>query len=424
MAALAVALTACTGGETAPPPPGDPVPIPAVAPGGAPTAAAAIQALCVPPTIAEDGAVEVPPAPAPIQEVARDVEDVRELAYLEPVAVEQVSNAEMDRKLESAFDDAYPEDLYDRRTAAWRTIGAIPQDADLHAALRSFLTGAVVGFYDPATGELVFLGSGEDLDLTERLVLAHELTHAIDDQHFDLGRLDPLLLRCRDERFTAALGLVEGSAQHFSSQVLLRGDVDLGDLGDALGDQEQPDLSGVPPFLLTLQQWPYLAGMSFVTALADRGGTAAIDDAMRAFPISTEQVIHPERYPDDVPVRVDVADVSGVLGPAWGDLDAMEVGEEWLRAWLDLKLGVFDAREAAAGWDGGVYRAWTDGTDVVVVLRSAWDTAADAAAFADAAARWTGSSDGVDVHRRGVTLAFSTDPALATTALDAVRVKA
>jgi hypothetical protein len=420
-ALVALLAAACTGDAPTDEPSGvrDPLPIPSVAPGGAPTAAAAIRALCVPPTIPDAEPAAPGDAPVAVAEVEDAVEGVRGLTYLDPVAVDQIDDAEMDRRLRRSFADSYPEALYDRRTVAWRTLGAIPAGADLHEALQAFLTGAVVGFYDPATGELVFLGSGEELGITERLVLAHELTHAIDDQHFDLSRLDPLVLRCRDDAFTAALGVVEGSAQYFSSQVLATSDLDLGELADALADQVQPDLSAVPPFVIALQEWPYLSGMSFVTALAAQGGTEAVDAALAGFPVSSEQVIHPERYPGDVPTEVDVPDASAALGPAWGDLDAMEVGEAWLRAWLDLELGVLDAREAAAGWDGGVYRAWTDGTDVVVVLRTAWDTAADATAFADAVADRSPDAE-VTVDGRTVTLAVATDAALASTALDAV----
>jgi hypothetical protein len=411
-------LAGCTGDPSSPTTssrsPHAPVAIPDVAAGGAKTAAGAIRSLCVPPTIESGPAKEAGETPAAIADVERAVEQVRGFTYLHPVAVEQIDDVEMDRKLTAAYEDSYPKDLYDRRTVAWRTIGVIPSDADLHASLRAFLTGAVVGFYDQETGELVFLGSGDDLGLIERLTLAHELTHAIDDQHFDLQRLDPLVLKCQDERFTAALGLVEGSAQYFSSQVLLHSDIDLADLGDAFS-QEQPDLSGVPPFVVALQEWPYLDGMTFVTALAASGGTGAVDDAMASFPVSTEQVMHPERYPGDVPTAVDIGDISGRLGPDWGDLDAMQVGEEWLRAWLDLKLGVLEARSAAAGWDGGVYRAWTDGTDVVVIVRTAWDSAAQAEEFARALGNWVADEPvpaEVRASGREVTAAFATTSGL------------
>ena len=66
----------------------------------------------------------------------------------------------------------------------------------------------------------------------------------------------------------------------------------------------------------------------------------------------------------------------------------MTVGEEWLRAMLALRLDDGIADDAAAGWDGGVYRAFTDGTDVVVALRTAWDTKEDATAFASALEQW------------------------------------
>ena len=100
-------------------------------------------------------------------------------------------------------------------------MGVIGPQADIRDALLAFQTGQVVGFYNPETGELVYIGDTQ-LDLNERFTLAHELTHAIDDQHFDLKRLDPVAARCQDERFEAALGAVEGSAQYFATQVIMR----------------------------------------------------------------------------------------------------------------------------------------------------------------------------------------------------------
>ena len=168
----------------------------------------------------------------------------------------------MDRRLQESFQAYYPKDLYDRRTVAWRTIGVIPTDADLHEAYRTFLTGEVVGFYDPETGELVYLGSG-DLGFTERLTLAHELTHALDDQTFDLTRLDALVDACQDERAAAALGLVEGSAQYFSAASMTENpDVSLSDLIDAIAQAAAGGSApeGVPPFLYASASGPTRMG--------------------------------------------------------------------------------------------------------------------------------------------------------------------
>jgi len=169
----------------------------------------------------------------------------------------------------------------------------------------------------------------------------------------------------------------------------------------------------VPPFVQALETWPYTAGLAFVTQRELDGGTAAVDDAFRHPPETTEQVIHPDRYPSDLPSPVDVPDLSPALGPGWGDLDAMQVGEEWLDAMLRLRLDGTIADDGTAGWDGGVYRAWSDGTDVAVVMDTAWDSAEDANAFAAAMQAWNGAGDGPSSVRTDgthVTLSFSTDP--------------
>ena len=111
---------------------------------------------------------------------------------------------------------------------------------------------------------------------------------------------------------------------------------------------------------------------------------ALVDRALITFPVSTEQILHPERWPHDTPQPVDVPDLGPALGAGWRDLDVMTVGEAWLRLMLELRLDAGEAEPAAAGWDGGLYRAWTDGSRTAVVLRTVWDTPEDAQQFADA----------------------------------------
>jgi hypothetical protein len=108
-------------------------------------------------------------------------------------------------------------------------------------------------------------------------------------------------------------------------------------------------------------------------------------------PVSTEQILHPERYPSDMPQPVTVPDLAGRLGPAWSDLYIEDVGEDWLRVLLELRLSSVEAEDAAAGWDGARYRAWTDGTHTAVLLESVWDTLGDASEFAGTLRTWAGS---------------------------------
>jgi hypothetical protein len=155
--------------------------------------------------------------------------------------------------------------------------------------------------------------------------------------------------------------------------------------------------------MLEIFAYPYTAGQRFADALADAGGQTAVDRALRTFPTTTEQILHPSKYPDDVAEPVDVPDFAPTFGPRWRDHDVMVVGEVWLKALLNLRLDEPGAASAAAGWDGGIYRAWTDGDDVAVILSTVWDTPADASAFSGALSEWVtnGSRSGLVLEAEG-----------------------
>jgi hypothetical protein len=387
VAGLALATAACTItiGSPARTPGSSPDPSPSPVPTGPGSAAAAMARLCeAPKTGSGSGVTPEGPTPSAIATVEQQVETVRGLRYTSHVGVKALTQAQIDRRLTRNFDKTYPVDFYDRRSQAWGTIGVIPDGTSLHDELLAFQTGQVVGFYNPANKQLAYIGDTE-LSLTERFVLAHELTHALDDQHFGLARLDSIAARCDDDAFTAGLGAIEGSAQFFATQVIIRFD------GAALGPSAAlPD--DVPPFIWKLQLWPYEAGPVFIQDLDDRGGTALVDRALTTFPVSSEQIIHPERWPFDTPQPVDVPDVGPDLGVGWRDLDVMTVGEVWLQLMMELRLDADDAGRAASGWDGGIYRAWTDGSGTAVILRTVWDTPEDAREFADAMQDWIGDT--------------------------------
>jgi hypothetical protein len=322
--------------------------------------------------------------PPAIAEIESQVESVRGLEFERRVNVEPVTPQEIDRRLAHYFDVYYPRRSYARRTLAWRTIGAIPPGIGILEALGRYQQGQVLGFYNSQNEELVFTGD-QEISRIEQFILAHELTHAIDDQHFDLDRLDELSLTCDDERFLAALGVVEGSANHFATEVIFR--FPIAEIGELPGGSAE----GVPPMITQIQAYPYTSGQAFVDHLADEGGVPAVNAALRRFPTTTEEVLHPERYGKDEPIEVDVPDFAPTFGEGWRDLDVMIVGELWLRVLLDTRTTTQEASTAAAGWDGGIYRAWTDGEDVALILTTTWDTAIDAAEFRGALTQWIGN---------------------------------
>jgi hypothetical protein len=188
--ALAFATAACTITVGSPPESAsislDPSPSPV--PTGPGSAAAAMRRLCeAPKTGRGSGVTPEGPTPPAIATVEHQVETVRGLRYSSHVDVKAITQAQIDRRLTRNFDKTYPVDFYERRSQVWGTIGVIPAGASIRDALLAFQTGQVVGFYNPANKQLVYIGD-TDLSLTERFILAHELTHVIDDQHFGLGR--------------------------------------------------------------------------------------------------------------------------------------------------------------------------------------------------------------------------------------------
>ena len=180
---------------------------------GAPGAPASqANPLCKPPPTPS------PPAPKPagalppaIAQVAAQVQQVRGLSFKRRVVPEPVSRAEIERQLRASLDTDFPPDLAAREGRTWITIGAIPAGTDLRRTVVDFGTSQIIGFYDTETHRLVFQG-GTSPTPYQRFTLAHELTHALQDQNFGLARLDELSATCQDERAEALLSLTEGDA--------------------------------------------------------------------------------------------------------------------------------------------------------------------------------------------------------------------
>jgi hypothetical protein len=387
-------------------------------PTGPDSSAAAAKRLCeVPPPKpnADSGVPAEGSTPPIIAQVMRQVAQLRGFDYEHPVVAEPVSQAEIGHDIAEFADEEFPKDQYARRSVAWDTIGVIPDGTDLRQVYENYGSSQVIGYYDTVTGELKFTGTSDPTPL-ERITLAHELTHAVDDQRFGLERLDQLGAECRDEDAAAATALVEGNATFFMF-LWARNFLTAAEQVQVGIEAAQQDTSteGIPTFVVKLEAFPYDQGMRFVSALDSRGGLDEIDKAFEDLPASTEQIIHPERYPNDAPTPVDVPNLSANLGPGWKDLDVMSIGEEWLQIALGLRLDSSQASTAATGWDGGTYRAWSNGNATAVVLSTVWDTPADATEFADAMSAWIADGDGwaalLEPSGRHVTVLFASDDA-------------
>jgi hypothetical protein len=346
-----------------------------------------------------------------VKAVADQVTQVRGLQWVGPVDPEAASQQQLGQILQGLVRETLPQQQLARRTRAWVTMGALPAGSSLRDALLAYDNSEVVGFYDTLSHRLVYSGT-KDPTPYQRYVLSHELTHALDDQRFNLSREDALAYRCADEPMAGFIALAEGDAV-YSSNAWARRFLS----GDEIARLQQeasafpPPPSTIPPFVQALQLFPYPNGLAFVQALVDRGGEKAVDAAFRNPPVSTEQILHPAKYPFDRPDPVTVTKPKG-LGQGWTLIDQMEVGEAWLKLLLRLKLPEAEAASAGAGWGGAEYEAWSHGTRTVVALNTTWDTEKDATEFQAALESFAGSAP-VRVKRSGsdVTAVFASDAA-------------
>lgn len=254
-----------------------------------------------------------------------------------------------------------------KRYADQRTLekfGLIPKGFDLDAFLIEFLTDQVAGLYDPK-GKEFFLADWIDIG-EQKIVMAHELVHALQDQHF---QLDPWLKAARpnDDAVMARDAVVEGSAIAGMFDYLLREKKlsvrDLPDLeqiirGQLIGEVgDSPRLARAPLFIRDAILFPYLAGTSFTQKVLRSG--AGWEDFQKVFekpPVATQQILHPDLYLAGVTPRpVILPDVRSMLPPGWKKLDENLLGEFGLRGVLKQFLGEERAAKFAPLWAGDRY---------------------------------------------------------------------
>lgn len=270
---------------------------------------------------------------------------------------------------------------------AYQALGVWPPGADPVAILEELTATASLGFYDPETDEMVVAGVGDTPLL--RITLAHELVHALEDQHFDLDR--PALEDRDDEASFAFSAVVEGSA----SRVERAYAATLSEQDRAAAtDEEQAlvdglDLSAFPGILLLEQQFVYDGGQAFIEAVHDDGGDAAVDRALRRPPTTTEQIQEPELWLAGEPAPRPL-----VAPPADGDVVAEGVTGQFLLDQL-TSLGR-PAGEPVAEWDGDRYVLWEDGDQACLRIL----IEGDAEAMVDQLGAWADQTDG-EVRQEG-----------------------
>lgn len=318
--------------------------------------------------------------PAEVCDAVAFVETFKQRPFQEFPEVNFIDDEAFDEFLFADFDEGVAElaELGD----VLRSLGLIEPEVDLVEALATSLELGVIGAYDTEDAELNVRGT--QIDLSTRSTMVHELAHAWDDQWFELAR--PELDDVDDESAVAFLHLVEGSA--VLVEQAWRGTLS----DDERRELERLELSmltpgelsillSLPEFLLQTQISPYVDGAAFVAEFYDEGGIDAVNALFDNPPITTEQVLHPERFrAGEGPIEVPIPDAQGEV-ISEGMIGALAI---------DLWLG----QQAGDGWGGDAYVAWSEGGATCTAATIVGDTPQDTNEVLEAARRWAAGTVG------------------------------
>jgi hypothetical protein len=246
----------------------------------------------------------------------------------------------------------------DPKGDALAALGLVPADYDFKVGSSKLLEGQIVGFYSPFDGTMYLASDLNEIDAEE--TLAHELVHALQDQTYSLdawldaageGDSDRLAARIsllEGDAMSAGFDVTEGSAFDVSAEMLRR--------SLALSTTVSAAVDATPRVLEAAISAPYADGFAFVQEVRRRGGWEAVDAVWRSPPLTTEQLLHIDKFDAREPALAVASPPLGPLGAGWAPVLEDNMGEQGLRIALEEWTSrAANAERAAAGWGGDRY---------------------------------------------------------------------
>jgi hypothetical protein len=354
-------------------------------------------------------AVTTPPAtnavalapPVVRSEAEEQTAELRGLSFVKPVNYQWIERSELRAFLLRKVREQYPEQELNNYGRSLAAVGLVPDGTDLLPAILSLYDDQIAAFYLPEERALYTFKEAGRPGMVDRMLLVHELTHALQDQNFDLTKF-ALKAKDNDDLVMAQAALLEGDATVLMTQWSVR-HADPAEMGEGIMTQNTKALQEAPEFLRARLLFPYIQGTIFVQALRQAGGQAAVDEALRHPPSSTQQVLHPELFLKNRrdPVKIELLPLPA---PQWRRIGNNVLGELGMQLLLQSAVPPGEMEAATRGWNGDRYQVYERGTNgpTGLVWVSVWHTPEDAGRFAAAYGR-RATERNVDAHitRRG-----------------------
>jgi hypothetical protein len=321
------------------------------------------------------------------------VEGARDLTFDHPVYVDFLTAEEYTGETTSDEDAVGEEERadLDRYAGALRALGVGSGEIDLFSAYNQVSDAGTLAFYDPEDQRVKVRGT--DLTVGLRVTLVHELTHALQDQHFDLDRLysDDL----DNGAATAFRALVEGDAMRiedaYTTEELSADDQAAYDDEYASQLEDSVEATGdVPAFIGASFAIPYALGQPFVLMVANEGGNSGVDDAFDAPPDTEDDLFDPTSYLDED----EDEDLDLGLSDEVEPFDEGPLGSPSWYLMLAERIDPKVAFTATLGWGGDAYAFFERDDQVCVRAGFVGDAAADEEEMTAALDEWAAAMPG------------------------------
>jgi len=313
--------------------------------------------------------------------IARELTQISGMPLRHAVPCDFISKEKINEFLKKRVKDvASPEEIRAEELTL-KKFGLVPQDFDLAKNTVDLLTEQAAAFYDYDRKKLFITESTPSEN--QEPVLAHELSHALADQSFNLAKFIHQG-RSSDDGATARLAVMEGQATWLMSEFLARKNgQSLKDSPELVammsgmsesGGGQYPVYDNSPLYLRLTLVFPYTKGMLFQNAVFQRDGQSSFAEVFRKPPVSTQQILHPEKYFTGVkPTQPDLPSphlAHGYKGLVGGSLGELEHG-----ILLEQYLGKSRAAEIAPHWRGSTFelRENKKARRVVLLYAVEWD---------------------------------------------------
>ncbi|MEP6800322.1 MAG: hypothetical protein ABJC07_00185 [Acidobacteriota bacterium] len=362
--------------------------------------------------------------PARVDQVAREVEHVRGRRFERQVPASEINPAELKRVLRAKLLEGFPASPEETmRTLV--AIGFFEETPNLVDRLLDFYAGQVIAFYDPeprkfflVRGAQAAVPSSDEFssDAGERMIFAHELTHALQDESM---KLDSRVKQLKDngDRALALESLLEGEA----TLVMVR--VALAELPGGQSSEVEESLApllsagalesanmpkDLPDYFAQQLFFPYVEGTAYVRRIVKANGWNGVDRLWKNPPATTSEILHEGPAFSPAEDLLTAADAGRLAPPGFRTLYTDTIGEWGVRFLLRRSLAAAQADPLAAGWRGDRIAFFGAGRDVAYVWKIRFESPGSAERFASA---WTSAAKlGGTVTRRGPDVTVTKGP--------------